>query len=193
VKFDPATYVDSDSAGSSDFFLPDSDCNDDEVPQRERRTVFSPYDSQPIGEAYLRPDGSYIGQMMERPAPAPPASQKRGKTFAGVVIPTKPKEAHLRPRPVGKKRGAAVASTSGAVSPPPPPSHPASADAPPDAPAAPVGLPANAPQTAAALALPTDAEAILGNLMVMLAKFPPELLSGALAGAQAMQQHQPPQ
>ncbi|KAJ7728126.1 hypothetical protein B0H14DRAFT_2640778 [Mycena olivaceomarginata] len=190
VKFDPATYVDSDSGGSSDFFLPDSDCNDDEVPQRERRTVYSPYDAQPLGEAYLRPDGSYIGQMMERPAPTPPASQKRGKTFAGVVIPTKPKEPRPRPRPVGKKRRAAAASTSGAASPPPPAS---ADDAPADAPAAPAGLPVNAPQTAAALALPTDAGALLGNLMVVLAQFPLELLSGALAGAQAMQQHQPPQ
>ncbi|KAJ7814587.1 hypothetical protein B0H14DRAFT_2603987 [Mycena olivaceomarginata] len=179
VKFDPTTYVDSDSAGATSF------C--------PTRTATMTRFCSPIGEAYLRPDGSYIGQMMEHPAPAPPASQKHGKTFAGVVIPTKPKEAHLHPRPVGKKHGAAVASTSGTVSPLPPPLHPASADAPPDAPAGPVSLPANAPQTAAALALPTDAKAILGNLMVMLAKFPPELLSGALAGAQAMQQHQPPQ
>ncbi|KAJ7327482.1 hypothetical protein DFH08DRAFT_1026392 [Mycena albidolilacea] len=174
----------------SDFFLPDSDCNDNEVPQRERRSMYSPYDAQPLGEAYLCPDGSYIGQMMEHPAPTPPASQKHGKTFAGVVIPTKPKEPRLRPRPVGKKRGAAATSTSGAASPLPP----ASADnAPADAPAAPAGLPANAPQTTAVLAPPTDAGALLGNLMVVLAQFPPELLSGALAGAQAMQQHQPPQ
>jgi hypothetical protein len=120
VTFEHVPSDDSDS--DSDKFVPSNSKSGEDygkgkgkcrAPQDLYGTVYSAQDSRPIGKAYIRSDGSYVGEFAVESPPNLPPPAKRRKPSGGVSIPTEPRR---RPKPRPKVKAAEVASSTSSTS-----------------------------------------------------------------------------